>query len=53
VAAMHAVEVADRQRHRSSGRACQVPLYTHAEVAGGETRVSRRDIRSEKPAILA
>ena len=48
VAAMHAVEVADRQRDRSAGDARQIPLYTQRFARGGETWASRSGIRPWK-----
>jgi hypothetical protein len=45
VAAMHAVEVADRERDRCACDARQIPLYAQCFARGGETWDSRSGIR--------
>jgi hypothetical protein len=44
MAAVHAIEVADRQRDGAVSRIRKIPLYTQCEARGGDASASRYGI---------
>jgi hypothetical protein len=51
MAAMNAVEIADRQGDRSIGCARQCPLYTHVRFAARETLVTAAASSQQNPSF--